>query len=111
MRLTNTVEKILQNHPKARDSDRVLFVELMAEYHINLTPAQEDKFLAMPSLESARRIRQKLQEQGKYKASESIKRERDFKRNQMQQTLIEAKPENIEKILEQSWQNDNQRRN
>ncbi len=99
MRLLQTVEQILTDNPKARSSDKVLFVELMAHYGLKLTPVQEDKFLDMPSLESARRLRQKMQEQGKYPADPEIKKEREHKAMVMQQASPVYSPKNIERTL------------
>lgn len=53
----------------------------------------------MPSLETLRRVRQKIQEGGKYPATDLVKRERKFKSLQMQQQAPSYKAEGLERTL------------
>ena len=72
MRIKEQVESILKYDPASRNSDKRLLVVYMQKAGMNLTPEQIEKFKDLPSTETIRRIRQKLQEQGKYPAKEEI---------------------------------------
>lgn len=100
MKVSDKVEKILSYSRKARNSDRELFIEFMQSEDMNLSPQQIEVFRHMPSLETVRRIRQKLQEDGKYPADQQIKKERNFKDYRMTQNMPAAKPKVVEQIIE-----------
>jgi hypothetical protein len=95
----NQVEQILRDEPKTRDSDKLLLLKVWEEYGLYLSEAQKDKFLHAPSSETVRRVRQKIQEQGKYPANHLISRHRRFKSLQMQQITPHATPKYIEQTL------------
>lgn len=98
-KVTNTVRSILARSRMARNSDRHLLLEFMQVSGMELTPKQQELFLSLPSLESVRRVRQKLQETGNYPADAKIATERSFKQMQMQQVTPNAKPETIERVI------------
>jgi len=101
MRVKDEVEAILQEVPSARNSDRVLFIEYMQRNGMNLSLSQREQFwnLAMP--ETVRRIRQKLQEGGKYMATDKVRRERQHKGWIVQQNIPSVSPKDVQRILEQ----------
>ena len=99
-KVTNTVRAILSRSKIARNSDRHLLIEFMQISGMELTEKQQEVFLHLPSLESVRRVRQKLQENGNYPADEKIARERDYKSMRMQQMTPNASPESIEKVID-----------
>lgn len=99
-KVTDTVRGILSRSKLARNSDRHLLIEFMQISGMDLSPMQQEIFLHLPSLESVRRVRQKLQEKGVYPADEKIAKERDYKAMRMQQMTPGAKPETIERIIE-----------
>lgn len=99
-KVTNTVRAILSRSRLARNSDRHLFLEFMQANGMDLTPSQKELFLHLPSLESVRRVRQKLQERGEFRADAFIEGERGFKSMRMQQMAPAAKPETIEKVID-----------
>lgn len=99
--LTKIVEDILKVSYKSRNTDKELYLYIFDHYGIHLTESQKEIFRNMPSLESVRRVRQKLQEGGKYQADQKIKKERDWKALRMQQNTPTAKPKVIENIMEQ----------
>lgn len=110
-KVTNIVRGILSRSRLARNSDRHLFLEFMQAGGMELSPKQQEIFLHLPSLESARRVRQKLQEGGEYPADAKIANERGYKSMRMQQMTPNAKPETIEKVIDNqpkavSWLND-----
>lgn len=69
------VEKILKEFPKTRDSDKLLWIAYMVIYHdlkhvLGEKSYQYFKMMLLdenvPTMESVRRVRQKLQESGNY---------------------------------------------
>lgn len=110
MRLLPLIEDILKYNPKARDSDRELLIEVMQRRGMNLSYSQIDKLRDI-NFESIRRTRQKLQEQGKYLPSPEVARQRRLKSMIMQQNAPIAKPERVERLVEEQpkampWLND-----
>jgi hypothetical protein len=99
MTITDQVENILRASKQARNSDTELQIIYMQKFGLNLTDHQVELFRNMPSLETIRRVRQKIQEQGKYPADQAVRGERKRKALVMQQTAPSAKPHNIEKTL------------
>lgn len=83
MKILEQVESILRYVPRARNSDRELFIIYMQKSGMSLTPAQERKFRDMPSLETVRRSRQLLQERGLYPADKAVDEQRHEKFRQM----------------------------
>ena len=99
MNATKQIEAILRDRPESRNSDKDLFIYFMAVNGVCLSEEQRAKFKSMPSLETARRIRQKIQEQGRYLATDTVAKERNWRAMQMQQNMPSAKPERVEQII------------
>lgn len=99
--ITKVVESILATQPECRDSDRELLINVMQRYGVDLSPRQIVAFRHMPSVESVRRVRQKIQEQGKYLPSERVAKQRRLKGYIMQQNAPKASPERTGQLLEQ----------
>ena len=76
MKIAQQVENILRFVPQTRSSDKELLIIYMQKCGMELTDKQMEVFRDMPSLESIRRVRQKLQEEGKYPASKEIEEHR-----------------------------------
>lgn len=104
MKLNKTIEHVLTNYPEARDSDKYLILKVWEAYGLYLSESQKDKFMGCPSTESIRRTRQKLQEQGKYRASERVSRHRRIKSYIVQQNAPTATPERLGTIVERPLQ-------
>lgn len=100
MQITRVVEAILRDQPETRDSDRELLISIMQRYGIELTPRQIVAFRHMPSMETVRRVRQKIQSEGRYTASERISRQRRLKGYVMQQNAPMASTERLERLVE-----------
>lgn len=100
-KVKDQVEEVLSYSRQARNSDKELLLQFMQNSGMNLSLVQMEKFRNMPSSETIRRIRQKLQEGGKYVADQKIKRERNYRSYAMQQQMPQAKPEQVEQILTQ----------
>ena len=82
----------------ARNSDRELIIIYMQKFGMNLTPQQIQKFRDMPSVETIRRVRQKLQEQGKFPADQAVDDARFSKYQNVRANIVSESPE---KLLEQ----------
>ena len=99
MRVTDKVQNILWTEPKTRSSDKELLIAYMQSEGMNLDGQQIAIFKTMPSTETIRRIRQKIQERGLYKATDVVTRERTWRANRMQQNMPSAKPNTVENII------------
>lgn len=99
MKISNLVEKILSESQDARDSDKVLMLKVMEHYGLYLSPHQQQVYKDMPSTETVRRVRQKLQEGGKYQADPRVAKERHYKGMRMQQYGPKLRAGDIERII------------
>lgn len=99
MTITQQVENILKVSKTSRNSDKELQIIYMQKSGMDLDARQVQKFRDMPSLETLRRVRQKIQESGKYKADQRIEDSRKFKSMQMQQQAPKFTAEGLEKTL------------
>ncbi|MCX7951041.1 MAG: hypothetical protein N2594_03735 [Clostridiales bacterium] len=71
----NQVEFILNNYPETRNDDKRLTAYVLKEFY-KVNSIDDIYKPEVPSLESIRRCRQKLQEQGKYQATEKVQKRR-----------------------------------
>lgn len=100
MKISDIVAKALNDDPQARSDDRKLLLGVWAEQGLILLESQRSIFMyQIASSETIRRIRQKLQEQGKYVAAEPIRRHRKFRGLQVQQAIPKTKPEKIDQLI------------
>lgn len=95
------VEWALREFPETRNSDKELLIRVWNHLGFHLTYQQEQKFRDLPSTESIRRVRQRIQAEGKYVAVDRIRRARKMKGLVMQQNEPIAKPERIYNIIQQ----------
>lgn len=74
-KMTKQVTDILEHHPEARDSDKVLQVLLLKKFY---DVKQIDDLLSskVPALESITRCRRKIQSEGLYVSNKSIQQAR-----------------------------------
>lgn len=108
--LSNQIERILANDPRTRDSDKELIIQVLEWLGAEFTPRQLE-VLRQINFESVRRVRQKLQEQGKYMPSPEVARQRRLKGMIVEQNAPTAKPEYLGELIEDqpraiSWLND-----
>lgn len=96
--LTPLIEKILAVSTKSRDSDHELIIQVLLARGFNPTMHQIN-LLREVNFESIRRTRQKLQQNGKYPSSPGVARQRKLKSYVIQQNAPIAKPERIEKLI------------
>lgn len=87
MNITQRVENILKVSQPARDSDKELILIYMQKSGMDLSPQQMQTFKKMPSTETIRRVRQQLQMQGKYPASEEVEEARYKKYTEVKQDI------------------------
>lgn len=99
MTITQQVENILRAVPTTRSSDKELLIIYMQKFGMNLSLEQLQRFKKMPSFETIRRVRQKIQEGGKYPATQLVSKERKWKSMQMQQQAPSFKADGLEKTL------------
>lgn len=76
MKIKQKVERGLSVDKKTRDNDKLLMLAVWEIEGFFLSDVQKSKFMEVSSPETIRRMRQKLQEEGKYKASEEVGEER-----------------------------------
>lgn len=98
--ISRVVEMVLRDYPETRDSDRKLLVKVWAHCGLYLSEAQAYKFFSIAPPESIRRIRQKIQERGQYKASKRVAKVRELKSQVVQQNAPIAKPERLDNVLQ-----------
>lgn len=96
MTTTQRVKAILEYSTAARNSDTALQIIYMQKAGMKLSPEQIETFRKLPSMETIRRIRQKLQESGKYTASPNIASQRRAKGEAIQQAIPTLSPEGTE---------------
>lgn len=102
MRTAIIVENVLARSIDARNSDRVLLLQTWEDMGFHLTATQYQQFLSLPSSESITRVRRKLQEQGRYPATERIKKARELKSIIIQQNMPTASINTAERVLEET---------
>lgn len=96
---TERVEGILKASKQARNSDKELILIYMQKAGMDLDQRQLNIFRDLPAFETLRRIRQKLQESGKYEADKPVKENRKFKAMQMQQQAPSFSANGLEQTL------------
>lgn len=100
--ITNKVETLLRNNERMRSDDKLLILTIWELEGLTLTPEQRQKFWDLPSPETIRRVRQKLQENGAYPANEPVRKQRKWKSMVMQQVSPNARPKDMEKYLREN---------
>ena len=95
------VERALERNIDARNSDKVLQLEVWDQLGFGLSETQKKRFLSLPSTETINRIRRKLQEQGRYPATDTIHKTRQLKSMVVQQNMPKASPTTTERVLEE----------
>ena len=102
MRANNIVERALSNNDQARNSDKILLLQVWHDLGLELTREQQTKFLDLPSPETIRRIRHKLQEAGRYLADEEVRSTRQKIEKAKHNYTAIARPEHIEELMQGS---------
>jgi hypothetical protein len=100
MRANVIIEGVLRDHPDSRSSDKELYILVWEQFGFFMSESQKAKFRELPSSETIRRVRQKLQEEGKYTAAERVRRHRNRKSQEVQQRMPTTKSDKVEPLLE-----------
>lgn len=89
--LTLTIETILSRYPETRDNDMLLMIRVWEQAGHRFPTELREAFISgvMASPETIRRTRQKVQETGRYRATEATQQARAEKQ---QRVVEEVKP-------------------
>lgn len=99
MRIKDVVKRILSEIPETRDSDKLLILYVWQAQGLVFTPEQIQAYKKVASSETIRRIRQKFQEEGLYRASDDVEEARYNK-------FVETKDAIATEPSAVSWLND-----
>ena len=100
MKISDRVRNILEAVPSTRNSDKELLIVYMQKSGMDLTPAQVNLFKELPSMETIRRIRQKIQENGEYPASPEVEKQRFEKYKQTKGSIGVTTAKEAEELLD-----------
>lgn len=91
------VERMLQLHPDTRGDDRKLIMRVWEMYNFGFSEQQRKLFLGhrLPSTETIRRTRQKLQQEGRYLPSLTKINERKTLAVNTREAMVEEKQEQL----------------
>lgn len=98
----DVVEHILKGSTRARNDDRYLLVEVWQKYGLGLDERQVAMILGskLPSPETVRRYRQKLQQHGKYPAYAPVAEARREKANSYRKAIPNMGAEEMPTLFE-----------
>lgn len=99
MRVKDKVARVLSQKPETRDNDKLLMLYVWQIEGLHLSDSQLEKFKNASSPESIRRMRQKMQEEGQYRASEAVEQKR-YELYEQTRNAISTAPQAV------SWLND-----
>ena len=85
--IQDKVEKVLQDSISARSSDRLLMLKIWEDEGLRLTQEQQQAFMKVSSPETIRRNRQKLQEDGKYRATADVEAKRAYQEQEVRAAI------------------------
>lgn len=102
MTLNKIVENVLSNSVDARNNDKRLMIEVFEAKGLYFSERQKEKIMQLPSVESITRMRRKIQQEGKYKATEKVQKMRKIKATELKILIpkIKAKYLNMEREFE-----------
>lgn len=109
MRTSNLVEWVLKNKEQPRNSDIELIIDVWQEQGLYLTEQQKQTLRRECSKpETIRRIRQKLQQDGKYLANSTVRSERKWLGMRAQQNFPTTTVDKVENLTQSAipWMND-----
>lgn len=100
MTITQRISAILDHSKAARNSDTELLLIYMQKSGMDLSPKQIDVFRNMPSFETIRRTRQKIQQVGRYKAAPEVEAARKYKSVMTRRTIPFMQPDDVQRTLD-----------
>ncbi len=95
---TKIVNGLLMKYQNCRDSDSDLMIGVLQVAGANLTPKQREVIRGI-NFESIRRLRQRLQEQGKYPASPEVAAQRKQKAELIKNAVPYGNEELLQKLI------------
>jgi hypothetical protein len=98
--IAERVKNIMQAVPATRSSDKELEIVYMQKAGMDLTPAQVNLFKQLPSMETIRRIRQKIQESGELLATPEVEKARFEKYKKTKGAIGVTNPVEAEELLD-----------
>lgn len=100
MTITQRVQSILEFSKAARNDDKELWLIYAQKSGVDLTPLQIQKIKNMPSFETLRRVRQKIQQVGRYKAAPEVEAARKYKSVMTRRTIPFMQPDEVERTID-----------
>lgn len=100
MNISERVKNILKAVPATRSSDKELLIVYMQKAGMDLTPSQIALFKDLPSMETIRRVRQKIQENGELLANPEVEKARFEKYKQTKGAIGVTNPSEAEELLD-----------
>jgi len=102
MTIGQQVENILKASKRSRSDDKELFIIYMQKWGMALSDIQIETFRRMPSFETLRRVRQKIQQAGLYLADELTEKRRFEKYKNVKQQISFS--DEVDKLID-GWSN------
>lgn len=90
----------MQAVPATRSSDKELLIVYMQKAGMDLTPSQIAMYKELPSMETIRRIRQKIQENGELLATPEVEKARFEKYKKTKGAIGVTNPVEAEELLD-----------
>lgn len=85
--IQDKVERVLQDNVSTRSNDRLLMLKIWEDEGLRFTPEQQQAFMKVSSPETIRRNRQKLQEDGKYRATPDVEAKRAYQEQEVRAAI------------------------
>jgi hypothetical protein len=89
--VTKVIEDVLATRPETRGNDKKLIVAVYNRLGLHLTEEQLKVFYSLPSTETIRRVRQKLNELGRYMPDGETTAYRQNKATEIRQEIRQEK--------------------
>lgn len=99
MRTSKLVEEELKRNQASRNSDKVLYTNILQTLGLTLTDEQVEIIMSI-NPESVRRTRQKFSAKGLYLADPEIQAERQHKGHEVRQVIVGIEPTGVPELLE-----------
>lgn len=101
MTITDRVKSILKASKPSRNDDKELWIIYAQKSGVNLSSFQIDKIREMPSFETIRRVRQKIQEQGQFEADPKVQEARYEKYKKVRGQIGASDSKSAEQLLQE----------
>jgi hypothetical protein len=99
MTISQRIANILAASKAARNDDFELWLIYAQKSGVDLSARQIDQLRNMPSFETLRRCRQKIQASGDYQADPTVKRARKSQATRMRKSITYMRPDDVAREL------------